>query len=99
MIMTRPGLVVGAGPIGITPASKLARYGVPVRVVDKAAQRTDKSKALVLWSRTLERLDRGGGAAPVVDAEFKAEAVNVIAGDTVIGRVSMDSVQSPYQYS
>jgi 2-polyprenyl-6-methoxyphenol hydroxylase-like FAD-dependent oxidoreductase len=91
-------LVVGAGPVGMTMASELARYGVPVRIVDKAAQRTDKSKALVVWSRTLELLDRGGGSAPFVDAGFKAEAVNIIAGDKVIGRVSMESVQSPYPY-
>jgi 2-polyprenyl-6-methoxyphenol hydroxylase-like FAD-dependent oxidoreductase len=59
----KPVLIVGAGPVGMTMASELARYEVPVRIVDKAAQRTDKSKALVLWSRTLELLDRGGGSA------------------------------------
>ena len=41
-------LIVGAGPVGLTMAAELARYGVSVRIVDKAAQRTDKSKALVL---------------------------------------------------
>ena len=94
----KPVLIVGAGPVGMTMASELARYGVAVRIIDKAAQRTDKSKALVLWSRTLELLDRGGGSAPFVDAGFKAEAVNFIAGDKAIGRVSMESVQSPYPY-
>jgi hypothetical protein len=97
--MTKPVLIVGAGPVGMTIASELARYGVTVRAVDRAAQRTDKSKALVLWSRTLELLDRGGGSAPFVDAGFKAEAVNLIAGDKVIGRVDMGSVQSPYPYA
>src|SRR5271165_1589224 len=96
--MTKVVLIVGAGPVGMTIASELARYGVAVRIVDKAAQRTDKSKALVLWSRTLELLDRGGGSAPFVDAGFKAEAVNIIAADKVIGRVSMESAQSPYPY-
>ena len=69
--MTQPVLIVGAGPVGMTLASELTRYGVGVRIVDKAPRRTDKSKALVLWSRTLELLDRGIGAAPVVDAGFK----------------------------
>jgi heterodisulfide reductase subunit A-like polyferredoxin len=46
--MTHPVLIVGAGPVGLTMASELARFGIPVRIVDKAAQRTDKSKALVL---------------------------------------------------
>ena len=96
--MTKLVLIVGAGPVGMTMASELARYGVAVRIVDKAAERTDKSKALVLWSRTLELLDRGGGSAPFVEAGFKAVAVNFITGDKVVGRVATDSVRSPYPY-
>jgi 2-polyprenyl-6-methoxyphenol hydroxylase-like FAD-dependent oxidoreductase len=99
MIMVTPVLIVGAGPVGMTMASELARYGVAVRIVDKAAQRTDKSKALVLWSRSLELLDRGSGSAPFIDAGFKVGAVNFIAGDKTIGHVSTASVQSPYPYA
>jgi 2-polyprenyl-6-methoxyphenol hydroxylase-like FAD-dependent oxidoreductase len=57
--MNTPVLIVGAGPVGLTLACELTRYKVPLRIVDKAAQRADKSKALVLWSRTLELFDRG----------------------------------------
>lgn len=46
--MTQPVLIVGAGPVGMTLASELTRYGVGVRIVDKAQHRTDKSKAMVL---------------------------------------------------
>ncbi len=68
-------LVVGAGPVGMTAASELARFGIPLRIVDKGSQRTDKLKALVLWSRTLELLDRGPKkSAPFVEAGFKATA-------------------------
>ena len=98
--MTNPVLIVGAGPVGLTVASELARFGVAVRIVDKAAQRTDKSKALVLWSRTLELLDRGEGSAPFIDAGFKAHGVNFVAGGgKLIGHVDMDGVQSPYPYA
>ena len=38
------------------------------------------------------------GSAPFVDAGFKAEAVNFIAGDKLIGRVDMGGVDSPYPY-
>jgi 2-polyprenyl-6-methoxyphenol hydroxylase-like FAD-dependent oxidoreductase len=82
----------------MTMASELARYGLPVRIIDKAAQRTDKSKALVLWSRSLELLDRGGGSAPFINAGFKAVAVNFITGEKVVGHVSMEAVRSPYPY-
>ena len=93
-------LIVGAGPVGMTVASELARYGISVRIVDKASQRTDKSKALVLWSRTLELLDRGpAGSTPFIQAGFKALAVNFVANDgEFMGHVSMDSVNSPYPY-
>ena len=92
-------LIAGAGPVGMTLAAELARYGVAVRIVDKAAQRTDKSKALVLWSRTLELLDRGGTCAPFVTAGFPAKAVNFVATDgKAVGRASMESVDSPYPY-
>jgi 2-polyprenyl-6-methoxyphenol hydroxylase-like FAD-dependent oxidoreductase len=92
--------IVGAGPVGMTAASELARYGIAVRIVDKAPQRTDKSKALVMWSRTLELLDRGpGGSGSFVDAGFKALAVNIVAKDgELMGRVTMDSVNSPYPF-
>ena len=46
-------LIAGAGPVGLAMAADLARYGVSVRLVEKSPERTDKSKALVLWSRTL----------------------------------------------
>jgi 2-polyprenyl-6-methoxyphenol hydroxylase-like FAD-dependent oxidoreductase len=83
----------------MTLACELTRYGVSVRIVDKAAQRTDKSKALVLWSRTLELLDCGGGAAAFIEAGYKAKAVNLVATDAeVVARVSMESVKSPYPY-
>jgi len=97
--MKSPVLVVGAGPVGLTLACELARFGIAVRIVDKAAQRTDKSKALVVWSRTLELLDRGGGSAPFIDAGYKAHAVNFVAGDgKLMGRVTMDAIPSPYPF-
>jgi 2-polyprenyl-6-methoxyphenol hydroxylase-like FAD-dependent oxidoreductase len=92
-------LVIGAGPVGLTLAMELSRYGIPLRIVDKAPARTDKSKALVLWSRTLELLERGPGSARFVDAGFKVNAVNMISGDKVIGHVDMSSLDSPHNYA
>jgi 2-polyprenyl-6-methoxyphenol hydroxylase-like FAD-dependent oxidoreductase len=98
--MSQNVLIVGAGPVGLTLAIELARYDVPVRIVEKAAQRTDKSKALVVWSRTLELLDRQpGGSAPFVETGFKVDAVSILAGQRQIGRVSMEAVDSPYPYA
>jgi 2-polyprenyl-6-methoxyphenol hydroxylase-like FAD-dependent oxidoreductase len=93
-------LIIGAGPVGLTLAIELRRFGIPVQIVEKAAQRTDKSKALVLWSRTLELLDRQpGGSTAFSETGFKVGAVNFLSGDKLIGRASMDAVASPYPYA
>lgn len=92
-------MIVGAGPVGMTLAAELARYGVKVRIVDKAPLRTDKSKALVLWSRTLELMDRGIGTARFLEAGFNVNAISFISGSAVIGHVDMGSVNSPYPFA
>ena len=99
--MTKPVLIIGGGPVGMTLASELTRFGVDVRIIDKAKHRTDKSKAMVLWSRTLELLDRGGhaGAAPFVTAGFKVEGIMFMTGDKVVGRVAMAGVPSVHNYA
>ena len=97
--MAKQVLVVGAGPVGLTMAAELARYGVPVRIVDKAAARTDKSKALVLWSRTLELIDRMGCADAFVAAGVKATAANMIAGGKTLAHIALDRAPTPYPYA
>src|SRR5260370_42097079 len=92
-------LVVGAGPVGLTMAAELARYGVSVRIVEKAAQRTDKSKAILIWSRSLEMLDRMGCTAPFLSAGFKVTGANITAGEKQIAHVSVEGVVSPHPYA
>jgi 2-polyprenyl-6-methoxyphenol hydroxylase-like FAD-dependent oxidoreductase len=96
--MKPQALIVGAGPVGLTMAAELARYGVSVRIVDKAAARTDKSKALVLWSRTLELIDRMGCGASFVDAGLKVRGANIIAGVTGIAHIGFDGLETPHPY-
>jgi 2-polyprenyl-6-methoxyphenol hydroxylase-like FAD-dependent oxidoreductase len=79
-------------------AAELARYGVQVRIVDKTMRRTDKSKALVVWSRTLELLARAGCAEKFVAAGQKVDAATIIAGGALIGHVELAGVASPYPY-
>jgi 2-polyprenyl-6-methoxyphenol hydroxylase-like FAD-dependent oxidoreductase len=92
-------MIIGAGPVGLTMAAELARYGVPLRIVDKSARRTDKSKALVLWSRTLELLDRAGASQRFVAEGMKVVAANILTDDRPIGRVGIDVVDTPYPFA
>jgi 2-polyprenyl-6-methoxyphenol hydroxylase-like FAD-dependent oxidoreductase len=97
--MSQDVLVVGAGPVGLTMAAELARYRVPVRIIDKATGRTDKSKAIVIWSRSLELIDRMGCGAWFVEAGLKATASNIIAGGRQIGHIRLDGAQTPHPYA
>src|ERR1700727_619363 len=92
-------LIAGAGPVGLAMAADLARYGVSVRLVEKSPERTDKSKALVLWSRTLELMDRMDCTAPFLRRGKKIIAVNVTAGKEPITRVTVDEVKTPHPYA
>ncbi|MCO5968052.1 FAD-dependent oxidoreductase [Actinoallomurus soli] len=53
-------LIAGAGPVGLTAALQLARWGVDVRVVDAAPGPATTSRALNTHSRTLELYDQMG---------------------------------------
>ncbi|MDD2705877.1 MAG: FAD-dependent monooxygenase [Acidocella sp.] len=97
--MSEQVLIVGAGPVGLTMATELRRYGVPVRIIEKTTQRTDQSRALFLWSRTLELLDRLGAGEALVAAGRKVEAVNILSGSKRIGRVDFADIESAHPYA
>ncbi len=94
--MEKDVLIAGAGPVGLVMAIELARYGVGVRIIDKAPQRTDKSKALVVWSRSLELLARSGCGAGLVDTGYKVDSVNISADGKSIARLSLAGLPYPY---
>lgn len=97
--MDRTVLVVGAGPVGLTMALELTRFGIPVRIIDKSAARTDKSKALVIWSRTLELMDRGGYSQAFIEAGLKVGAANIYAGNRQVAHVRLDELPTPHPYA
>ena len=92
-------LISGAGPVGLTLANELVRHGVSVRIIDKAAHRTDKSKALVLWSRTLELFDDAGYATDFVAAGVPAHGARISTGTEVVAEISFDVIDSRFAYA
>jgi 2-polyprenyl-6-methoxyphenol hydroxylase-like FAD-dependent oxidoreductase len=92
-------LVVGGGPVGMTMAWELRRHGVACRIVEKAAARTDKSKALVLWSRSLEMLHAMGGVAPFLEAGMEVHGASLWGEGRRLLHLGFGGVDSPYPFA
>jgi 2-polyprenyl-6-methoxyphenol hydroxylase-like FAD-dependent oxidoreductase len=92
-------LIVGAGPVGLTMAAELARYGLDIRIIDKAPRATQTSKALVVWSRTLELMDRMGCTQAFLDAGLRGKGGTMRSGGRVLGHMALEDVASAYNFA
>ena len=94
-------LIVGAGPVGLTMAAELARYGLSVRIVDRSRERSVQSKAIVIWPRTLELIDRmePGLAGRFIEAGLAVSDARVFCGEEEIVHLDLGRVDSPYNFA
>ena len=92
-------LIVGAGPVGLTMAAELARYGLAIRIIDKAPHPTTTSKALAIWSRSLELFDRMGCTQSFLEAGTPSHGASLRSGGAVLGQARLDGIASAYNYA
>lgn len=87
-------LVAGAGPTGLTLALDLARRGIPVRIVDKAATFFAGSRGDGIQPRTLEVFDDLGVLDAVHAAGMPTPAMRVhLGGEFVTERRMSEPVE------
>ncbi len=97
--MTETVLIVGAGPVGLAAALELARYKVPVRLVERSPAPVETSRAVVVWARTLELLDRAGVSADLVARGNKVTSAHIVAGREALARIALDGIDTPYPFA
>ena len=94
-----PVLVAGGGPIGLAMAGELRRHGVAFRAVERAARRTDLSKALVVWPRTLELLRLAGCADDFTAVGRPTREAQLRANGRLVAEISFVGIATPYPYA
>jgi 2-polyprenyl-6-methoxyphenol hydroxylase-like FAD-dependent oxidoreductase len=94
-------LIAGAGPTGLVLALWLARLGIRIRIIDKAAEPGTTSRALAVQARTLEVYRQLGLADEVVQAGLVFSAANLWAKGRKAAHVELGKLgvgRSPYPY-
>jgi 2-polyprenyl-6-methoxyphenol hydroxylase-like FAD-dependent oxidoreductase len=93
-----PLLIVGAGPVGLTMACELVRHGVRCRVIDKATERSQTSKAVGIFPRTLEVFETMGVIDRILEAGLRLRGLCIHNQKEQIAEIEMSSVASPYPF-
>jgi len=97
--MTHPILIVGAGPTGLTAAMELSRFGLPVRLIDKAKEPATTSRAIGIQARTLELMQQRGLADEMVRLGNPAPGGSVYGGGKRVVRLDYGHIDSKYNYT
>ena len=92
-------LVAGAGPTGLSLAITLRRFGVPVRIIDRLPEPATVSKALVVWSGSLEALQGMGVVDEFLTAGKRLHAVQIGDGTRKLAELAVgDGIDSPFPF-
>jgi 2-polyprenyl-6-methoxyphenol hydroxylase-like FAD-dependent oxidoreductase len=81
--------VVGAGPVGLTAATELARRGIRTLVIDQLAEPRHYAKAVGLQPRTLEHWERSGMLTAALDEVRTMRGQVVYRDGAPVGRLEL----------
>jgi 2-polyprenyl-6-methoxyphenol hydroxylase-like FAD-dependent oxidoreductase len=94
-------LIIGAGPTGLVLALWLARLGVRPRVIDKAPQPGQTSRAVGVQARTLELYRQMDLAKPLVEQGLPNRSANLWTRGRRTARIELSAMGqglSPFPY-
>ena len=75
--ITKPVIVVGGGPVGLTTALGLGFYGLPFQLFEEDAALSSDTKAGTILTRTIETFRRYGVADQVLSKALRIDEIRV----------------------
>jgi 2-polyprenyl-6-methoxyphenol hydroxylase-like FAD-dependent oxidoreductase len=96
-----PVVIVGGGPVGLTLALVLARYGVPSLILEAREEPTprDESRAITWMPKGLELLDWLGRGKAFDRLGVRRVAHEFWADERRLLRMPFDEVRGPHRYT
>ncbi|MCP3980705.1 MAG: NAD(P)-binding protein [bacterium] len=91
-------LVVGAGPVGLFSALRLAQRGVKTEIIDKHWRTGIHSYALCLHPRSLELLNEAGLADALIEQGSRVHKVGFLRDGQPLAELDLGSLETPYPY-
>jgi 2-polyprenyl-6-methoxyphenol hydroxylase-like FAD-dependent oxidoreductase len=88
--------IIGAGPVGLTAANELARYGIGFRIVDRRPGPVEHSNAAVIHVRTQEVFEAMGIAERIVPRGYPLQFFSLHAFGKLLGGIRVHGVDGPY---
>jgi 2-polyprenyl-6-methoxyphenol hydroxylase-like FAD-dependent oxidoreductase len=92
-------LIVGAGPVGLTLAKELFFFGMKPRIIEKNTAPVTESRALALWSRTLEHLALRGDVDDFLAQGLKMEGIEAYSNGVNLFKLDFGRLATPYPYA
>lgn len=92
-------LIVGAGPVGLLLACRLAQFGVPFQVVERQMAVSTHSRAIGIHPPSLERLSELGLAEVFIEQGVKVTGGVAVGDERVLGRLSFDDLPGPFPFA
>ncbi|TDC78868.1 FAD-dependent monooxygenase [Streptomyces hainanensis] len=87
--------IVGAGPTGLVAACELLRHGIRVRLIDARPSPSAHSKALLLWPRSMDVLDRLGVAPEAAGKAIPLRRFSYYSSGRPVARIDFDATTVP----
>ncbi|GAA5044688.1 FAD-dependent oxidoreductase [Nocardia callitridis] len=92
-------VIVGAGPVGLTAAVRLADAGVDFVLIDRIAEGANTSRAAVVHAKTLEVLSELGIADELIETGLRVPTFTLHDGRKKLAAIKFDRLPTRFPYA